>query len=88
MTSEIKQLIQEYTTHILGVCFIGFTVLMQIFQWLKINILKIVVLLGTFALALAFAGNDLVNFIGVPSPRSLPIPILSIMPTEQHRTVS
>lgn len=66
MTSEIKQLIQEYTTHILGVCFIGFTVLMQIFQWLKINILKIVVLLGTFALALAFAGNDLVNFIGVP----------------------
>ena len=33
---------------------------------LKWNILKIVVLFGTFALAMAFAGNDLVNFIGVP----------------------
>jgi phosphate/sulfate permease len=39
---------------------------MQILHWLKINVFKIVVLLGTFALALAFAGNDLVNFIGVP----------------------
>jgi hypothetical protein len=47
-------------------CFVFFTVLMQILHWLKINVFKIVVLLGTFALALAFAGNDLVNFIGVP----------------------
>ena len=39
---------------------------MQILHWLKVNIFKVVVLLGTFALALAFAGNDLVNFIGVP----------------------
>ena len=41
-----------------------------LFQFLvsiaKVNILKIIVLLGTFALAMAFAGNDLVNFIGVP----------------------
>ena len=35
-------------------------------HWLKVNVLKVVVLLGTFALAMAFAGNDLVNFIGVP----------------------
>lgn len=42
-------------------------VLLQILYWLfKVDILKIVVLAGTFALALAFAGNDLVNFIGVP----------------------
>ena len=47
-------------------CFAFFTVLMQIFYWCKINVFKIVVLLGTFALAMAFAGNDLVNFIGVP----------------------
>lgn len=33
---------------------------------LKLNILKIIIVVGTFALALAFAGNDLVNFIGVP----------------------
>jgi phosphate/sulfate permease len=32
----------------------------------KINILKFIILVGTFALAMAFAGNDLVNFIGVP----------------------
>lgn len=33
---------------------------------LKLSVLKFVVLLGTFALAMAFAGNDLVNFVGVP----------------------
>nr|WP_321229040.1 inorganic phosphate transporter [uncultured Psychroserpens sp.] len=32
----------------------------------KTNIYKLIIILGTFALALAFAGNDLVNFIGVP----------------------
>lgn len=37
-----------------------------IIQFLKVNIYKIVIIVGTFALALAFAGNDLVNFIGVP----------------------
>lgn len=35
-------------------------------QVLKVNILKVIIVIGTFALALAFAGNDLVNFIGVP----------------------
>lgn len=39
---------------------------MQVLHWLKVNVFKVIVLLGTFALALAFAGNDLVNFIGVP----------------------
>ena len=45
---------------------IFFTLLMQVLHWLKVNVFKVVILLGTFALALAFAGNDLVNFIGVP----------------------
>jgi len=35
-------------------------------KFLKANIYKIIIGIGTFALALAFAGNDLVNFIGVP----------------------
>ncbi|MCF4100154.1 inorganic phosphate transporter [Gillisia sp. M10.2A] len=35
-------------------------------SFFKVNILKIIIVIGTFALALAFAGNDLVNFIGVP----------------------
>lgn len=51
---------------ILGGCFIVFTVLMEILHLLKINIFKIIVLFGTFSLAMAFAGNDLVNFIGTP----------------------
>ena len=50
---------------ILG-CFIFFTLLMQVLHWCKVNVFRIIVLLGTFSLALAFAGNDLVNFIGVP----------------------
>jgi phosphate/sulfate permease len=46
---------------------LGWTVVIQILKWLfNIKILKLVVLIGTFALAMAFAGNDLVNFIGVP----------------------
>ena len=39
---------------------------MQLLHALKVNVLKVVVLIGTFSLAMAFAGNDLVNFIGVP----------------------
>jgi phosphate/sulfate permease len=47
--------------------FIFWTIISQLLIWFtKINLLKIVVLVGTFALAMAFAGNDLVNFIGVP----------------------
>jgi phosphate/sulfate permease len=43
------------------------TILIQLLKWIfNIKILKVVVLVGTFALAMAFAGNDLVNFIGVP----------------------
>ena len=66
MTSEAKQWVQDNTAMLIGCFFVFFTLLMQILHWRKVNIFKVVVLLGTFALALAFAGNDLVNFIGVP----------------------
>lgn len=47
--------------------FFFWVILIQLLKWIfNIKILKIVVLAGTFALAMAFAGNDLVNFIGVP----------------------
>jgi hypothetical protein len=46
--------------------FAGSAVLLQILHMFKINILKPIVLVGTFSLAMAFAANDLVNFIGVP----------------------
>ena len=67
MTKENYQLIKENTLTILGLSFVLWTVLLQLGTWVfKTNPLKIVVLAGTFALAMAFAGNDLVNFIGVP----------------------
>ncbi len=51
---------------ILAVCFVFFTVLMEVLHLMKVNIFKVVTLFGTFSLAMAFAGNDLVNFIGTP----------------------
>lgn len=47
-------------------CLVCFTILMEILHLLHVNIFKVVVLFGTFSLAMAFAGNDLVNFIGTP----------------------
>ena len=66
MTPENKHWIQENTVMLIAGLMVFFTILMQILHWCKVNIFKVVVLMGTFALALAFAGNDLVNFIGVP----------------------
>jgi phosphate/sulfate permease len=56
-------------THVLTLLLVIFAtsvVALLVLQWLKVNILKPIVLIGTFALAMAFAANDLVNFIGVP----------------------
>ena len=66
MTPEYNAWIKENTIYLVGGCFVVSTVLMQVFHWCKINVFKIVIVMGTFALALAFAGNDLVNFVGVP----------------------
>lgn len=66
MNAESLAWIDQNTTLLVAGCFVFFTLLMQILHWCKVNVFRIIVLLGTFALALAFAGNDLVNFIGVP----------------------
>lgn len=66
MTPEFHAWIDENTGAFILICFLASTVLMQVLHWCKVNVFKIVILLGTFALALAFAGNDLVNFVGVP----------------------
>lgn len=58
--------INTHSWTICGICFVVTAVLSQVLYALKINVFKILVLTGTFALAMAFAGNDLVNFIGVP----------------------
>ncbi len=64
---DIKLFLKEYTLMIIGTSFLFWSIISYIsVKFFKLNILKFIVLLGTFSLALAFAGNDLVNFIGVP----------------------
>ncbi|RAR48182.1 inorganic phosphate transporter [Flavobacterium lacus] len=59
--------IEDNQLMIIGINFVFFTLLSQLLiSVFKVNILRIIIVIGTFALALAFAGNDLVNFIGVP----------------------
>lgn len=65
LPQSVHDFIYEDTALFLMAAFLFFTVLMQLLYWLKVNVLKVVVLMGTFSLAMAFAGNDLVNFIGV-----------------------
>lgn len=67
MTPEYYKWIKENSIEILIFSFVGITALLYLINFFfRINVLKVVVLVGTFALAMAFAGNDLVNFIGVP----------------------
>lgn len=56
---------EHHTLAMLAAMVAGWSLLMSLLSLLKINILRLTVLAGTFSLALAFAGNDLVNFIGV-----------------------
>lgn len=59
--------LKDHTLMIAGLSFIVWTAIMQILVWtMKLNVFKPIVLAGTFALAMAFAANDLVNFIGAP----------------------
>lgn len=67
MDEATIQYFEENTFTIMALCFAAFSVLFQLLIWLfKTDVLRIIVLTGTFALAMAFAGNDLVNFIGAP----------------------
>jgi len=64
---ETIDYIMNHIGKILLYSFVGWTIILQLLWWLfKINIPKVIVLVGTFGLAMAFAGNDLVNFVGVP----------------------
>jgi len=63
----LKDWVTQNTFMLLVLSFVAWTIILQILSWaFKLNIPKFIVLIGTFALAMAFAGNDLVNFIGVP----------------------
>ena len=67
MTPEALEWLGSNTMKVLLLAFVAITIILQLlYSLFKVNILKIIVLVGTFSLAMAFAGNDLVNFIGVP----------------------
>lgn len=67
ISSEAKDFIKGNQLLIIGYCFVSWTIISQIVMSVfKYNIFKLIIIVGTFGLALAFAGNDLVNFIGVP----------------------
>jgi len=64
---DIKDFLAQNSFLVIGLMLAFWTLLMFIIDKVfKINVLIIVIGVGTFGLALAFAGNDLVNFIGVP----------------------
>ena len=63
---DITNFVNDNTFVSLVILWIGSSAILFVLQRLKINILRVSILAGTFSLALAFAGNDLVNFIGVP----------------------
>ena len=67
MSAEMVELVKSNTLMLMAISFAGWTTILYVLNRLfKIDILTVLVLVGTFALAMAFAGNDLVNFIGVP----------------------
>jgi phosphate/sulfate permease len=66
ITPETAAWIESHSILILLPLFAVSGLILQTLLLLKVNILKVIVLIGTFALAMAFAANDLVNFIGVP----------------------
>ena len=66
LSQDIRDYIKENTTLLLGISFVFFAILSQILHICGVNVLKTIILSGTFALAMAFASNDLVNFVGVP----------------------
>ncbi|MCO6490145.1 MAG: inorganic phosphate transporter [Phaeodactylibacter sp.] len=67
MTDGVQDYIAHNTGTIMIASFIGSTLILWLLnRFTRFDILQFIVLVGTFALAMAFAGNDLVNFIGVP----------------------
>lgn len=66
VSEEFFSMVSSNMTIALLIFWAASSVVMLLLQLAKVNILKVTILAGTFSLALAFAGNDLVNFIGVP----------------------
>ena len=64
---DIKYLIEGNTITIIAGSFVAWSLISQVLiKAFKVNVLKLIIGVGTFSLAMAFSGNDLVNFVGVP----------------------
>ncbi len=67
ISKETYYWINHHQIQIVAMSFVFWTLVSQLLMSVfRVHILKLIIIIGTFALALAFAGNDLVNFIGVP----------------------
>ena len=66
ISAATREWIDVNTAMLMTCTFVVSTVVIEVLHLLHVRIFRLIVLLGTFALAMAFAGNDLVNFIGVP----------------------
>ncbi len=66
LPAEWRDYISDNIGMLLVITFVASAVVMEFLHLCRVNIFKFTVLMGTFGLAMAFAGNDLVNFIGVP----------------------
>ncbi len=66
VSAETLEWVAANNLVIIAGCFVFWVILSQMLITLRFDMFRFIILVGTFALALAFAGNDLVNFIGVP----------------------
>ena len=66
VSEEVSGYVNANIRLLLLATLVGSTIIMQILHLCRVNIFRFIVLMGTFGLAMSFAGNDLVNFIGVP----------------------
>jgi phosphate/sulfate permease len=66
ISPEVAEWFMENALILFLIIFPVSAAILQVLLWLKVNIFKPIILIGTFALAMSFAANDLVNFIGVP----------------------
>lgn len=67
ISEDIKEFVFTNTAVIVAISFVFWTGLCALISGVfKMDVYKFIIIIGTFAIAMAFAGNDLVNFIGVP----------------------
>jgi phosphate/sulfate permease len=66
MTTNAMSWLKANTVPLMATIILSYALISYVLLRLQVNVFRVIVLFGTFSLAMAFAGNDLVNFIGVP----------------------